>query len=359
LTLNNIAVRLDKSLDTLTEAELAGLFGEPRTEDLKRWYSGDSSCFPKLAFETAQLNRLPPDYLSANLCILDFDQAFLSEHPPKELAHIPVRFMAPESIFTLTNSPAADVWALGSILFNLRDPSYLFFGLAASDPEGAVSLMHEVLGDLPSEWRTFPFLDGYPVHEPLQPDVEYDTFEGLDELAAASGPITLEQLIDEIVEPRRPVTETANPNVGAAKFCLEVPKFAYKDQHKEQKFLADNSTPITQEDAALFTNLLRRIFTWDYQGRITAKEILEHPWLREPGQTLRPPEPEQGVESSPQESDQPKTSTRIVPVQLPARTADTVETKTMDTEASEVSSLDKGVEQETGTEGTPQRDTGN
>jgi serine/threonine protein kinase len=60
------------------------------------------------------------------------------------------------------------------------------------------------------------------------------------------------------------------------------------DDKGESEFTAKHTTPIQQEDAKLFANLLRQIFTYDHRKRITAKQILKHPWMMEPGQKPRP-----------------------------------------------------------------------
>jgi dual-specificity kinase len=135
--------------------------------------------------------------------------------------------------------------------------------------------MYEVFGSLPQEWLTFPFLDGYPVHEPLEPGVKYDTFEHVSDLTAP----TLEQLIEEIRVPRRPKGTTSG-KAGIEKFCLPVPNWKLADRDREEeKFLARHTIPIQKEDAEAFLDLLRKIFDFDPAKRITARQILEHPWL--------------------------------------------------------------------------------
>jgi serine/threonine protein kinase len=89
--------------------------------------------------------------LSTNLCILDFDQAFLTHDPPREVAYTPVIYLAPESIFTLTNGPAADVWAMGCILFNLRDPAPPFLDPFANDARATAKAIYHALGPFPKE----------------------------------------------------------------------------------------------------------------------------------------------------------------------------------------------------------------
>lgn len=288
-----MAIRLDKPLDILTEKQLGDIFGEPRRLFLDPCFRDRPSPGPKYAVEAVELSKLPAEYLSTRLCILDFDEAFLANSPPPGLAHIPAPYLAPESIFSLNNGPEADIWALGCILYSLRRPaSQLFWDLFASGPLATAIRMYEVLGSMPQEWYTFPFLkmDRHPVHGPLQPGTEYRTLENMH----MGGP-HLEQLVSRIVEPRRPANSTA-PRTGAEKFCIKVPEWDIDEETGISEFKAKHTTPIQQEDAELFANLLRQIFTYDHRKRITAKQILEHPWMMEPGQKPRPARQEPAVQ---------------------------------------------------------------
>jgi serine/threonine protein kinase len=338
-TPKNVAIRLDKSLDNLTEDQLDDFFGEPRIEPLDSWFTGGPSPAPEYAFEVADLRLLPSDYFSTRLCVLDFDQAFLTEHPPKRLAHIPAPLLAPESIFTLTNGPAADVWALGSVLFNLREPFQPFWSFISCDPHATALRMVQLLGDLPREWQAFPFLDGYPVHEPLQPNTEYEPFDP--ERFTWDGVLNLEQLVGEIVEPRRP-TNSPSPKTGIERFCLPIPSFGIMDRKGRNRFMASNTTPIRKEDAALFTDLLRQIFTYDHRKRITAKQILEHPWLRQPGQRSRHAPPGTGVHKLPLRTNHSKTSTRMSPAPPPGHSPATTRTTPEKTKRSQSAKKTEG-----------------
>ncbi|KAL2165772.1 hypothetical protein VTG60DRAFT_3851 [Thermothelomyces hinnuleus] len=243
----------------------------------------DSPHWPEFAYLNADLGPLPPDYLSTRLSILDFDQAFLASDPPKDVSNIPLPYLAPDSIFTRTNGPAADVWALGSILFNLRAPLSLFEPFMFPTVEGTGVEMCKVLGLPQKEWYKLPFLDGFPIHGPLQPNMEYyytlqTMYDNFDD--DGSKERNLEYWVKRIKEPRRPASRSS-PTIAIQQFCLSVPNFnAMNDQEKE-KYVASHMTPIRNEDADLFIDLLRKIFTYDHRKRVTAKQILEHPWPRD------------------------------------------------------------------------------
>ena len=277
-TLKNTAIKLGKSLDHLTEPELGRLFGRPRTESIDYYFPERPSPAPQYVVRAADLTLLPLSYLSTRICIFDFDQAFLTSNAPHEVPFLPPTYLAPESIFTLTNGPAADVWALGCILFNLRYPMQLFLTSFANDPEATARKMYAILGPLPKEFLAVPFLDGWPVHESLEPGVQYKTINPAD----ITSPFDLDYYVGKIRNPCRP-TSTGQPRTGLENFCLEVPDFDVRDYEGQAKFESENTTPIGKEDAKLFTDLLRKMFDYDYTKRITARQVLDHPWLQETG----------------------------------------------------------------------------
>ena len=174
-TLSNIAIRLAQPLDSLIEEQLDQIFGPPQIQTLEFFFPETKETphaplpAPEYVVVPVELGRLPSNYLSTRLRIIDFDHAFSTKTAPKQLSHIPYQYLAPENIFTLANGPPADIWALGCILYELRYPMAPFQDLMGSSPLATASRMCEILGNLPREWMAFPFEDGYPVHEPLQP----------------------------------------------------------------------------------------------------------------------------------------------------------------------------------------------
>jgi serine/threonine protein kinase len=272
--MNNLAIHLDKSFDNLTEEQLGDIFPKVRRQSLDAWFQDSPSPGPKYAVKAIKLSRLPAEYLSTRLCVFDFDQSFMAHSPPQDLSHIPPAYPAPESIFSLINSPEADIWALGSILFRLRTPNtQLFWDFSTSGPLATAIRMHEVLGTMPEEWYTLPFVNNYPVHGPLQPNTECHMLKDM-----RMDDFTLEQLVNRIVDPYRPEDSMA-PRIGAEKLCVKVPRLDILDEKGKEDLKAKHTTPIQAQDAEHFTDLLRRVFAHDSSKRITAKGILEHPWL--------------------------------------------------------------------------------
>ncbi|KAG7289902.1 hypothetical protein NEMBOFW57_006279 [Staphylotrichum longicolle] len=247
LTVSNIAIKLGRSLDSFNDEDIRNIFCDPQA--------------PISDVETADLAMLPPDFLSTNICILDFGLTFLADKPPRSLSKTPREYLSPESIFALVNSPAADVWAFGIVLFCLRTQVHIFRDRLPGDrdPMGTVAKMSEVLGGLPREWTTFPFLGGFPVHETMHSSLEFETLETC---RSDSPSLSLEQLVDEIVEPY-PHTNSLNPHTGSKELWLWIPEFNTNSRTERRSLFAAYSTPIRDEDAALFANLLRQVFTTD------------------------------------------------------------------------------------------------
>ena len=102
------------------------MFGTPRTRSIERFFFPEQpSPAPQYIVAAAKLILLPWDYLSTRICILDFDQAFLTDDAPREVPYLPVTYLAPESIFALTNSPAADVWGVHSVQSKVPNATFL------------------------------------------------------------------------------------------------------------------------------------------------------------------------------------------------------------------------------------------
>ena len=65
----------------------------------------------------------------------------------------------------------------------------------------------------------FPFLDGWPVHKPLEPNLSYKTIQLVDKSDLRC---SLEEQVGDFYEPCRPAS-SKNPGTGLENFCLYVP----------------------------------------------------------------------------------------------------------------------------------------
>jgi hypothetical protein len=179
---------------------------------------------------------LPPNFFSTSICILDFGLSFLTEKPPRGLSLTPRSYMSPESIFELVNGTAADMWSFGVILYCLRASTHIFRdrGPGDGDPMGTDYRMWDVLGELPQEWLMFPSLEGYPVHETLHSSIPYETLETC---RTDSPALSLEQLVDEIVEPH-PHTNSLSQRTGSEELWLQIPDFYNMSRSEKRSSLA-------------------------------------------------------------------------------------------------------------------------
>ncbi|KAL1852410.1 hypothetical protein VTK73DRAFT_9224 [Phialemonium thermophilum] len=277
LTPSNMATRLARPLDLLEAGDLNRMLGEPRTEDVEHLFVETPSPAPRYLVDPIDLTLLPPDYLSTRICVLDFDHLYSCASPPQRLSGIPPQFLAPETIFELRYGPPADIWAFGCVLFRLRTSEDPFSTVEC--PSDAVQEMLGVLGELPVQWRTVRFdtATGHPIRGESDSGIEWHDFRD-----DGSGWMTLtplEDMVDEILVPRTP----ESVETGLEKLALYLPRDVWlwgQENGEKDKFVAKHMRRIGKDDARLFSDLLRKIFDYDYQRRISARDILKHEWLR-------------------------------------------------------------------------------
>lgn len=150
----------------------------------------------------------------------------------------------------------------------------LFQDLIGSSPVATASGMCQVLGNLPQEWMAFPFDGGYPVHGPPQRGINYRTLGSFTKLNG----FTLDTEVGVIRDPQGPVS-TSEIVSGREWLCVHTPTIW--DKATEDEFNARNLRPIGEDDAALFTDLLCKMFDYNPEKRIIAKQVLTHPWFLE------------------------------------------------------------------------------
>jgi serine/threonine protein kinase len=276
LTTRNIALGLSKQLDHLSENKILDLF-PPKTQEI-RLQSEDQinseSRSPKYAVEAVDLARLPSNYLSSKLYILDFDQAYSSLKQPHSLLGITPRYLAPESIFELRNGPPADVWTLGCLIFRMRCGVDICHDLPET-PSNAISKMYGILGrHLLDHWKTVPFDgDGWPALDGLQEGIDYHDFSGHYDFPYKS----LWDYVMESIDLKR--AKKVEDEVGILKFCRYLPTAAFRGCYLKQEWAAENATPITRKEADSFYDLMLQVFEYDPGKRITVSGMLLHPWF--------------------------------------------------------------------------------
>ncbi|KAK1767603.1 kinase-like domain-containing protein [Phialemonium atrogriseum] len=267
LTTRNIALELSQQLDPLSERQVWDMFPlEKEAIELRppKNKATSASRAPKYAVQAMDLAQLPSKYLSGKLYILDFDQAYPVRDPPRTLLGIPPRYLAPESIFELRNGPPADVWALGCLIFRMRCGLDIFYDLPEI-PSNAVSKMYGILGGhLLQHWKTVQ----------LGRVFEYDDFSGDYQFPYPP----LRQFVTNAVDLKRPENAGSN-ELGILKFCARLPADAFQQCDLKRVWTAKNALPISPDEAESFYDLMRRVFEYDPGSRITASNMLAHPWF--------------------------------------------------------------------------------
>lgn len=166
------------------------------------------------------------ELLTPAIRIIDFGEWFQRDNPPAELG-IPMSYRAPESFFGHQASEASDVWALGCLVYEIvanKPLLWSFFG-------GGLSTLQELvatLGPLPKSWQ------GYtdPWIQAVKPEQIAALFEEPTELRAS-------------LESR----------------------------------LAEVQVHLTQTEFAHLVDLLKGALHYEPTSRLTAKQLLEHPWF--------------------------------------------------------------------------------
>ncbi|KAI6772986.1 hypothetical protein HG530_003944 [Fusarium avenaceum] len=237
---SNILVKL-ANMDHLSEHELLSQIGQP-SEITVKTESGEeipSSC-PKYLVQPADITRLSNEFLTDEICVIDFGESYKFSSPPKDLG-IPENYLPPEVLLELPDAigPACDLWALGCTLFEIREQLPLFYMIY--DKDELLSEMVRFFGKLPDDWwAKWEAREDYFDHDGKWLREEEDW--------------SLEVALSKPIE----IFEMGNKGKKGPTKSLQTPE-------GEQKLLAD---------------LLYQIFQYDPRKRISAEEVLRHEWLK-------------------------------------------------------------------------------
>ncbi|RSL57398.1 hypothetical protein CEP54_008306 [Fusarium duplospermum] len=231
----NILVRLI-NIDHLSEDELFSLIGQPDNIPVKCESGGDPpDSSPKYLIPTANITALTKSvYLADQITIIDFGESFDFSSPPSRLG-IPRQYLPPEVLLSggpPAPGPAADLWALGCTLFEIRQQKPLFAGKR----NHIVSQMVRALGKPPAEL--------------------WDKWEARNEF-----------FDDE-------AKWTRDSSTFSIESCLEQRRSLCQPQPGTRGYL---QTPDTERK--LLADLLYQLLQYDPAKRLTAEQVLEHGWL--------------------------------------------------------------------------------
>ncbi|KAF5532171.1 CMGC SRPK kinase [Fusarium napiforme] len=288
-TPSNMVFRI-RNLDHLDDQGIYRLFGEPQRDPL-RTISGEPTGAEAPRYIVGNLDfTSAEDLILDDICLIDCDQAFLSSSPPTKTLGIPPGFLAPEVAVGKPASPASDVWALGCSILQIRSGSSPFSIPNVDSPANLLGWVSEYLGRIPASWGGPLFDDdGIPTAdttngEPLGEVLEntrslkqwiseiWDQPENLEKLQSTS--ITPEKVRDE----NKPYLECYSNKFWkpAAIRIDDVYLGAYSD--KVDKII-ESLPKISTHEADLLYDLISKIFVYEPTQRVSARDILAHPWF--------------------------------------------------------------------------------
>lgn len=326
-TPSNITLSLSQDFRAYTREDVYSRFGQPLTKPVKT-YSGQSPrphapdyIVAPLDFFSSSTNDLLSD-----IHIIDFDQCFLSNSPPKTPLGTPAKYLAPELAVGELPSPASDVWALGSLIYKIRTGEDLFFDYDTNTPVDVLLEIIKVIGALPDRWAKTCFNDdGYPVAtatndeevadpgRPLTPPLEECTKPLREQISAAkiwdAPPKGIMTITTAAAAPDSEGGDDAGgqspePALSGSGFIMpgeehmQVPYppafdemvwkptavcinggyiVEYSDETEEMLAAFPR---ISEQESTLLLDLLQRIFVYDPTERITAAAMVEHPWFK-------------------------------------------------------------------------------
>jgi serine/threonine-protein kinase SRPK3 len=294
VTTANIVFSLP-DIDRYTEGDILRLFGVPETAPLET-ESGETLGpeAPRYIVKALDFLSSAENVIGSDTYLLDFDQSFAVSSPPETMLGTPVEFLAPEVAVGLSASPASDIWALGCVIYRLRSGEGPFSGIDVWTPRDLIDVVVRTLGDIPTSWQDILFdYTGQPTKDLLK-GIPFTRRRG------GRSDRSLRHLVEEIYDqPENSIARTGkirpehvvlreNENTPYPPYLKEMawkPKatkidnvylHGYDDGTDE---LLEAMPKIPETEAALLCDLLSRIFVYDAQKRISADEMLNHPWF--------------------------------------------------------------------------------
>ncbi|OAA59531.1 Protein kinase-like domain protein [Niveomyces insectorum RCEF 264] len=242
---SNILVK-PADLNKLPENELLALLGQPEKASVRTESGADlPASSPQYLIHAADLSRLGDEYLTDNICVIDFGESFPLSSPPADLG-MPENYLPPEVLLDVENpiGPACDLWALGCTVFEIRQQIPLFYMIF--DTDELLAEMVRFFGMLPQGWW-----DQWEARE------DYFDQKGAWLRGEDDGEIKEEWSLEvalskplEVVDPGR--------DGGVIQRALITPE-------AEQKLMAD---------------LLYKLFRYEPEKRLRAEDVVAHAWFQ-------------------------------------------------------------------------------
>ncbi|KAL3453172.1 kinase-like domain-containing protein [Aspergillus insuetus] len=235
----NVLLKLD-GLNGLRVKEVCEYFDYPYISDIEvaEGYPNPGSSAPKYVVCPAkpENDRLAT---AANLCVIDYGEAFYPATPPENGVGIPLAYCAPEIILGRKCGFASDIWALAATIFEIRTGDKLF--------KLGFDILVEMFGPMPEPWWSTTW----------QNRGEYWRDE-----ADANGRAV----------PRDEESGPSDSSIirelgGDILYFFLSPRGKWID------------VQVPEKEKPLFEDLLRMMMKWKPEDRPSAKDVLKHPWF--------------------------------------------------------------------------------
>ncbi|KAF5672550.1 CMGC SRPK kinase [Fusarium heterosporum] len=284
-------------LECYSEEEIYRLFGQPVTGALET-ESGETPGpeAPRYIVKSINFLSSPENIIKPEIKLIDFDQCFPISSPPQKMLGTPLSFLAPEVAVGQGASPASDVWALGCCILRLRSGEDPFSNpFEVNSPLDLISfIVHTLGGTVPPEWQEGILWDsqGYPTRDTNKGEPYDLEWYGL--VRSLRGVVynTWDEPKDRIVQ-----TGISRPEDGWRESDHQPFPSRFSDMAWNPKAVkVDNAylfgyggdwdelqkvlPKISGEEAALLLDLLTKIFVYEPADRLTAEQILNHPWFQ-------------------------------------------------------------------------------
>lgn len=229
--------------------------GNPHTEPSAPQY---------LVYPVDWLN-VDTQYISKELCVIDFGESFHVSKPPDDLG-IPGSYCSPELILENAAGFGSDLWALGCTLFEIRTGRKPFSPFD-DDDDSYLDAMVQILGVLPEPWWS----ETWQERRKLYKDSAGSHGLAVDATAPEEGENTAEGM---------EVESSIHPSVAhGARSLLDMlaPGLWY---HSPRDTIGSFHEEISNEEQEAFSNLLGTLLAYCPNDRTTARDALSHEWFR-------------------------------------------------------------------------------
>ncbi|UNI22946.1 hypothetical protein JDV02_008789 [Purpureocillium takamizusanense] len=300
VTVGNLVLTLS-DIDCYGEDDIYRLFGRPVTGVLET-QSGvkPGPEAPRYIVGNIDFLSSPETIIKPDLKLVDFDQCFPVSSPPQKMMGTPIEFLAPEVAVGQAASPASDVWALGCCRLRLRSGRGPF-----SSPFDVVTpcdlmryVIHTLGEAMPPQWQQTVLWDrrGQPTRDASKGTPHDQWWAGEARSLRSIVYNIWDEPKDRVVQtgisrPERTWWEHEHqpfpPHLSDMVWNPKAVKidniyvYSYSGDWDE---LLEALPKISEQEAILLNDLLAKIFVYDPADRLTAEQMLDHPWFQFVGQ---------------------------------------------------------------------------